>query len=161
MSASLISIKLEQFRHPTNFKGCWMGGLERVKELYLLDTIYWGHKYHLNCWPGLHARRTRTRGHLRRCRPWGSRWVVVGVPYNQRTFLHQSLSWVFAVVRWRSMRKRATILTERWVEVYILMMRVIVNVVEERVTDSLWVLCFGYLDLLSTCVGELVVKVIR
>jgi len=35
------------------------------------------------------------------------------------------------------MRKRATILTERWVEVYILMMRVIVNVVEERVTDSL------------------------
>jgi hypothetical protein len=47
-----------------------MGGLERVKELYLLDTMYWGHKYHLKCWPGLHLSRTKNRGHLRRCRPW-------------------------------------------------------------------------------------------
>jgi hypothetical protein len=35
------------------------------------------------------------------------------------------------------MRKRAAILTERWVKVYILMMRESVKVVEERVADSL------------------------
>jgi hypothetical protein len=37
----------------------------------------------------------------------------------------------------------------------------IVKMVEERVTDSLRMLCFGYFDLLSTTLGELVLKSVR